>query len=150
MKASEMSKVQVNRLVAWVLLTIGLLASAASSIFELYNVIWFYDEALHFYLTFAIMLVLALYAYGALVTGLRRHVVFLVLTLACLGIGLGAVWEWIEWVYDSFTGVNSIHGKLDTMIDLSMDAIGGLLAGIVSIPLLNRRYNEKRTNEQRS
>ncbi len=143
-----MSKVGVNRLVAWILLVIGLLASGASSIFDLYKKIWWFDEALHGYLTFAFTLMLALYAYGALVTGRRRHTVLLILTIAGLGLGLGAAWEWIEWVYDSFTGSNSIKGKLDTMIDLSMDAVGGLLAGIVSITLLNRRYKKGNTNDQ--
>ncbi len=143
-----MSKVAVNRLVAWSLLAVGLLASAASSIFGLYKVIAWYDEALHLYLTFAFTLVLALYAYGALVTGLRRHAVLLILTLAGLGLGLGAGWEWIEWLYDSYTGVNSIKGKQDTMIDLSMDGIGGLLAGIVSIPLLHRRYKKESADEE--
>lgn len=75
----------------------ALLASAASSAFELYEKYWWYDEALHGYFTFALTLVLALYAYGALLTGRRRHEVLLVLTLAGLGLAPGALWEMAEW-----------------------------------------------------
>lgn len=74
-----------NRTVAWGLLAVALLASAASSLFGLHEKYWWYDEALHSYFTFALTLVLALYAYGALLTGRRRHEVLLVLTLAASG-----------------------------------------------------------------
>jgi hypothetical protein len=54
------------------LLTVALLASAASSLFDLCKEFWWFDEALRGHFTFAATLVLALYAYGALLTGRRR------------------------------------------------------------------------------
>lgn len=128
-----MHTTRTNRTVAWSLLALALLASAASSLFGLYKKYWWYDEALHGCFTFALTLVLALYAYGALLTGHRRHEVLLVLTLAGLAIALGTLWEMVEWVYDLITPSNSILGKTDTMIDLTMDMIGGVLSGIVSL-----------------
>jgi hypothetical protein len=87
-------------MVAWGLLAVALLADAASSIFELYVKFWWFDEALHFFSSFAITSVLALYAYGALSTGRRRHEVLLVLTITGLGVALGVLWEMIEWVFE--------------------------------------------------
>lgn len=129
---------RANRVTAWALLTVAVLISAASSVFDLYETFWWFDEALHCYFTFAITLVLALYSYGALLTGRRRHEILLILTLAGLGIALGVLWEMVEWVYDLLTPSNSILGKTDTMIDLTMDMIGGVLSGIVSVRMLAR------------
>ncbi len=128
----------LNRTVAWGLLVVGLLASAASSIFNLYAVFWWLDEALHFFLPFALTLVAGLYAYGALLTGRRRHEVLLVLTIAGLGLALGTLWELVEWIYDAFAAGNTIQDKTDTMIDLTANLAGGVAAGILSLIMLRR------------
>jgi hypothetical protein len=127
----------LNRAIAWGLLVVGLLASAAGSIFNLYAMLWWFDEALHFFLPFAVTLVLGLYAYGALVTG-RRHEVLLALTIAGLGLALGTLWELVEWIYDAFAAGNSIKDKTDTMIDLTANLVGGVAAGILSLIMLRR------------
>lgn len=114
----------------------AMLASAASSLFGLYKTFWWFDETLHGCFSFAATLVLALYAYGALLIGRRRHEVLLVLTVAGLGLALGTLWEMAEWVYDQFDGANVILGKKDTMIDLTLDAIGGVIAGLLSLRML--------------
>lgn len=129
---------RTNRIVAWGLLVVALLASAASSLFGLYEKYWWYDEALHGYFTFALTLVLALYAYGALLAGRRRHEVLLILTLAGLGLALGTLWEMAEWAYDQAVNNNAILGKKDTIIDMIMDLIGGLTAGYVGLRMLKK------------
>lgn len=116
----------------------ALLASGASSVFDLYRKFWWFDEALTCYFSFALTLVLALYAYGALLTGRRRHEVLLVLTLAGLGIACGTLWEMVEWGYDLLVPGNAILGKKDTMIDLTLDAVGGLVAGCIGVRMLMR------------
>ncbi len=129
---------KLNRVIAWILLAAALLASAASSTFDLYAKFWWFDESLHCFSSFAITLVLALYAYGALLTGRRRHEALLVLTLAGLGVALGVLWEMIEWAFDLIEPGDVILDKRDTMIDLIMDAIGGLAAGIGGLIMLRR------------
>jgi hypothetical protein len=97
-----MGNVQLNRMIAWSLLILAGLAAIAGlkSIFNLYDRFWWYDEAVHFFFFFSITLVLSLYAYGALLTGRRRHEILLVLTIAGLGLALGTIWEMGEWAYD--------------------------------------------------
>lgn len=133
-----MCSMQLNRTIAWSLLVVRLLASAASSAFNLYAVFWWFDEALHFFSPFTVTLVLALYAYGALLTGRRRHEVLLVLTIAGLGLALGTLWELVEGLYDAFVVGDTIKGKTDTMIDLTATLAGGIAAGIVSLVMLRR------------
>ena len=135
-----MGNVKLNRTGAWNLLIIAVLIAIAGigPIFNLYAKIWWFDEAVHGFFSFSATLVLALYAYGALLTGRRRHVVLLVLTVAGLGLALGTLWEMGEWTYDLFTPGNSILGKWDTMIDLTADLIGGALAGILGVAMINK------------
>ena len=136
-----------NRMIAWSLLIVALLAGLAASIFNLHTKIWWFDEALHFFTPLSITLVLALYAYGTLLTGRRRHEVLLVLTIAVLGLGLGTLFELVEWIYDSvFTPGNFILGKWDTMIDLSLNLAGGVIAGIVGLIMLRRGRPPKLTS----
>lgn len=127
-----------DRAAAWVLLGAALLASAASSVFGLYERFWWFDEALHGYFSFALTLVLALHAYGALLTGRRRHEALLVLTLAGLGLAFGALWEMFEWAYDQIVAADAILGKRDTMVDLTLDAAGGVVAGCLGVRMLRQ------------
>ena len=121
------------------LILAGLAAIAGlKPIFNLYDKFWWYDEAVHFFFFFSITLVMSLYAYGALLTGRRRHEILLVLTIAGLGLALGTIWEMIEWAYDLGTPVNSIQGKWDTMTDLSIDFGGSALSGILSVVMMNK------------
>jgi hypothetical protein len=42
------------------------------------------------------------------------------------------IWEVAEWAYDQVVPENAILGKEDTIIDLIMDTIGAVAAGVVS------------------
>lgn len=133
---------RAQKAITWGLVVLALLMSGASSLFEWYDVFGWYDEVLHTYFSFALSLMLALYAYDTILTGHRRHEVLLVLAVAALGLAAGTIWELWEWLYDLYTANNSILGKTDTMIDLALDLAGGLVAGVVSLPMLRSRKNK--------
>lgn len=118
------------------LIALALLTSASGSLFELYDVFWWFDEVLHVYFSFTVALLLALYAYGAVLTGRRSNEALLVLAVAGLGLAVGTLWEMWEWLYDLYVADNVILGKTDTMIDLLLDLAGGVVAGLVSLPML--------------
>lgn len=133
-----MHSVKFDRKVAWVLLAVGLLASAASSLFALYDKLWWFDEVLHLELPLALSLLIGLYGYGVVLTGARDHGLLLVLAIAGLGISLAAVWEVWEWIYDQLVMPNAILGKTDTIIDMVMGTVGSLAAGYVCLRTLRR------------
>lgn len=126
------------------LVALALLMSALASLFELYNVFEWYDEALHAYFSFTLSLVLALYAYGVVLTGRRRNEALLVLAVAGLGLAAGTIWEMWEWLYDLYVAGNAILGKTDTMIDLLLDLAGGIVAGLVSLPMLRSKARQQK------
>ncbi|MEW5930509.1 MAG: hypothetical protein AB1941_23870 [Gemmatimonadota bacterium] len=127
-----------HRRLAWGFLAAAGIANAAGYLFGLYARFAWVDEALHACTIFALTLVLALYLYGTVLTGARRHELLLVLTVACVGLALGALWEVGEWGFDQLVSGDVIKGKRDTIVDLAMDAGGALAAGWVAAGMVRR------------
>lgn len=99
---------------------------------------WF-DETLHFFLPFAAALSGCMALYGKSIMGARSHPVPMVLMIMLLGIGLGGLWENGEWLYaQAFLPAEAFNSKQDTMIDLMLDGLGALLAGILAVRLASR------------
>lgn len=124
---------------AWVLLGSALAANAAGYQFGLWtNPAWF-DEAVHGFTLFALTLVVGLYLYGRVLAGARAHPLLLTLSVAAVGLGIGGLWEVMEWAYDHwFAAGNVILGKWDTVTDLVHDTLGALLAGVVATAMARR------------
>lgn len=133
-----MNATRSQQALAWGLLAAGLIASGAGSLWNLYSEIFWYDEVVHGYNFFALALVVAVYAYGTVLTGADGNGLLLVLTVAGLGLALGALWEIAEWTYDQFVRPNVILPKTDTIVDLIVDAAGALAAGIVRLRMLRK------------
>jgi hypothetical protein len=125
-----------NRAIVWVFVVIAILVNAAGYVLNLYDRFGWFDEVIHTYTSFTITLLLALLLYGDVLSGVRRSPILLVLTVASLGIAIGALWEIAEWVYDQMVPENAILGKTDTIIDLILDSVGALVAGIVGIAMI--------------
>lgn len=128
-----------QRATAWSLAAFGASAAVASVIFGLYSRFPWFDEALHAYNFFALTLLVAVYAHGVVLTGGRRHGFLLVLTITAIGLALGAAWEIAEFGYDHLIAKpNVILPKIDTIIDMILDTMGALVAGLVCLKMLRR------------
>jgi uncharacterized membrane protein YjdF len=125
-----------NRAIVWVFVVIAILVNIAGYALNLYDRFGWFDEVIHTYTSFTITLLLALLLYGDVLSGVRRSPLLLVLIVASLGIAIGALWEIAEWGYDQMVPENAILGKTDTMIDLILDSLGALTAGIVGIVMI--------------
>lgn len=133
-----MSTTTGNSALAWILLAIAVVVNIAGYIFNLYQLVWF-DEVIHAYTIFALTLVIALYAYGAVLTGVERHTFGLILMIASIGLAIGGLWEVAEWLYDMwFTQQNTIMAAPDRLIDLIMDTLGGLAAGWLTVRMVRK------------
>ena len=125
-----MSTTQGNRILAWVLLAIAVVANIAGYVLNLYQQIAWFDKALHGYTIFAITLLLGLLVYGLALTGARDHTLLLILMVAAIGVAIGGLWEVAEWAYDQMAASNVIQGKFDTITDMIVDTVGAVAAGI--------------------
>ena len=129
------------RILVWTFIAIGVLATAATLWWKLYQMFWWFDKFLHFYNPFALTLLFTLLMYRIVLIGAHQHRFLFVLTVASLGLAVGVLWEVAEWVYDQIVQPNVIEGKPDTLIDLILDLWGGLVAGGVSLLMIDSAPN---------
>lgn len=130
------------RITIWSIFISAIVISVGASLANLYERLWWFDEAVHCYSFFAFTLLVATLLYGRTLTGRNQHPVLLLLTIICIGVALGALWEIIEWSYDLIRAGDIIKGKRDTMIDLGFDTIGALVAGIFVLGIAKDNINK--------
>ena len=131
------------------------LVNAAGCAWDLYNKPGIYDEVAHFYTIFAITLACGFALYRELMGSFAGHRVLFVITIASLGIALGAVWEIAEWSADFVLPQQIVSGLFDTVTDLILDSAGAVLAALLNLWGLNelhrsesRRQKTKRSGER--
>lgn len=123
----------------WSLVAFSILLNLASFVWYLYDLVWWYDKAVHIFTAFAFTLPLPLLLYNRALKGVHQHPVLLVLVVACLGLALGTIWEILEWAASQVWGdPNLREGRLDVITDLIVDGIGSLLGATAGIALLQR------------
>lgn len=129
-----MQATSTGRALAWALLVLVGLANVAGYAFDLYRWFWWFDRVLHGATIFAVTLWLTLFVWAkALRPG---HALLLVLLVASVGVASGALWEVAEWAFDQVAPGNVIKGKYDTVIDVVMDTVGAMAAGLLCLAFL--------------
>lgn len=96
-----------------------------------------YDEVTHAFTTFGVTLTLGFLTFYSVRVSFRSHGVLFVLVIASFGLAIGAFWEIVEWT----TGV--IGPLDDTLLDLTMDATGALLAGVFNLRALQEAPDDQ-------
>ena len=125
------------RVVVWTVIGIAAAFNIGGYALNWYQKFWWFDKALHAYTTFAVTLPLALLLYREVLTGLRAHRLLLLLTIANLGVALGALWEIAEFAVAEL-GEPDVESRIDTVMDLLADSSGAVVAALVSTKMLER------------
>jgi len=120
------------RLITWALLALAVAFNIAGYAFDLYSRWSWFDKVLHSYTIAALTLGLGLALYGRTLTGASRQRLLLIITIAALGVAVGALWEIGEWGYNQFVPSDVIKGKFDTITDMIVDTVGALIAAIAA------------------
>ena len=98
-------------------------------VFDFYETYWWWDVALHsgsavMFGLFGIILIMLIFD-NASITASPLMVAFLAF---CFAMAVGAVWEIFEFAMDQLFGLNmQKSGLIDTMWDLIVDALGGIV-----------------------
>jgi hypothetical protein len=132
----RMEATSAGRAAAWILLAAAGVANAAGYALDLYGRFWWFDRVLHACTIFALTVWLALILCRRALRGGDGNGALLVLLIASVGVAAGAVWEVMEWIFDRIAPGDVIKGKNDTIIDIVMDTVGALLAGLASLGFL--------------
>lgn len=122
------------------LMASALLLHVGGYTFNIYNMIPGYDTITHFissifvsFMAFVIIYILDKYWEGLCMDTYALGFVVVIFTMA-----MGVVWELFEWAVDSVFGINMQWGLQDTMKDLLVDSMAGLIMGIVGVSLIKR------------
>ena len=118
------------------------LINAGGWAWDLYNKPGPYDEIAHFFTIFSITLSLGYMFYDELMASFFDHHVRFVLTIASLGIAIGALWEVIEWLADFVIAKQIVSGLEDTITDIMLDSAGAVVAALLNLYGLNEREGE--------
>ncbi|MBC8074968.1 MAG: hypothetical protein H7Y32_02750 [Chloroflexales bacterium] len=118
---------------------VAALINAGGWTWDLYNQPGPYDEIAHFYTIFAITLATGYMLFDELMESFYDHRVLFVLTIASLGIALGALWEVAEWLADFATPRQIVSGLVDTITDIILDSGGAIVAALVNLWGLHER-----------
>ena len=123
----------------WSLVGFSFVLNLASFTWRLYDVVWWYDKAVHIFTSFAVTLVLPVLLYDRTLKGLSKHPYLLSIVLAMLGLALGSVWEIVEWAGSQlWRGSSLAERRVDVITDLVVDGLGALLGAWAGIVLLRR------------
>jgi hypothetical protein len=132
------------------IVVIAALINAGGWAWDLYNKPGPYDEIAHFYTIFAITLAVGFMLYDELMESFYTHRVLFVITIASLGIALGALWEVTEWVADFFTPKQIVSGLFDTITDIMLDSLGAIIAALINLWGLHERSLANAPSRQQS
>jgi hypothetical protein len=125
------------------------LINAGGWAWDLYNKPGPYDEIAHFYTIFAITLATGYMLYSELMESFINHRVMFVVTIASLGIALGALWEVVEWLADFAIPKQIVSGLFDTITDIILDSAGATVAALVNLWGLHELVSAKETDKGR-
>lgn len=106
------------------------LLNAVGWVWDLYTRVPGYDEAAHFYTSFAVTLSFGYLTFDVVRQHFRRHLGHFVIVIASFGISLGALWEVLEWLF--------AESLADPVADIILDSLGAVLAGAVAAWVLGR------------
>jgi hypothetical protein len=112
---------------------VAALINAGGWAWDLYNKPGPYDEIAHFYTIFAITLATGYMLYNEMMESFFSRRWLFVLTIASLGIALGAVWEVTEWLVDFAVPKQIVSGLTDTITDLILDSAGAIVAALLNL-----------------
>ena len=98
-----------------------------------------FDRVLHGCTILAITFWLAIVVFGRFLRAAPPQPVLAFFLLASVGIAIGALWEVAEWGFDQFAPGNVIKGKHDSILDIVMDTLGAVLAGLLAVRFLRPR-----------
>jgi len=135
-------------LVLEILITISLILHVGGGLLGAYG-IPHYDTLTHFvssflvaFIAFVIIYILHVYWDGLIMDKYAMAFVVVIATIA-----MGVVWEFNEWITDIIFGTYEQWGYNDTIKDLFIDALAGILMAVVGVALIKRGRFDELTEE---
>ncbi len=117
------------------LLFLALFLHVGGGALGLYNVFWTWDMVTHFVSTFMLALIVFIMFFivnerlGSMQLNARKIIIITMI----IAMSLGLIWEGMEIAADMLVDLRAAEDINDTMLDLVMDAVGGLAAALIAV-----------------
>ena len=130
-----------------ILATLALLIHIGGEVTAAYFILPHYDTVAHFTssLLIACIAFVAIYALDRYWGGLSMDIYVMAFFVVIMAMALGVAWEFTEWASDLYTGSWAQRGNQDTMGDLLIDTLGGIVMAIIGVLLVKRGEMGKAT-----
>ncbi len=99
---------------------------------DLYRVLPWFDNVVHVWTTFVITLLVGFVGERTALTSLRKQPWLYMIVIGSLGVSVGVLWEFIEWLFDTYVRIHQIITLYDLITDLALDSIGAIVASVLA------------------
>ena len=123
-----------------ILITLTLFLHIGGVLLEAYTIIPQYDTLTHFVSSFIIAFLsfISIYILDEFWDGLQMDKYAMAFIVVVLTVALGVVWEFAEWSSDLLFGTYEQWGYADTIKDLFVDMIAGIVMAVLGLFLIKR------------
>ena len=117
------------------LLFLALFLHVGGGALGLYNVFWTWDMVTHFMSTFMLALIgfILLFIVNERLGFLQLNARKIIIITMIIAMSLGLIWEGMEIAADMLVDLRAADDINDTLLDLVMDAAGGLAAALLAV-----------------
>lgn len=117
------------------LLFLALFLHVGGGALGLYNIFGTWDMLTHFVSTFMLALIgiTLVYMVNNQWGSMKMTPGMVVLLTMVIAMSLGLSWEGMEWAADKMFDIRAQDGIADTLMDLVMDAVGGMAAALLAV-----------------
>ena len=130
-----------------ILVTLALLIHVGGEVTAAYFILPHYDTVAHFTssLLIACIAFVAIYSLDRYWDGLSMDIYVMAFFVVIMAMALGVAWEFTEWASDIYGGSWAQRGNQDTMGDLLIDTLGGVVMAIIGVVLVKSGKMDKAT-----
>lgn len=131
-----------------ILVTIALILHVGGGLLGAYGIAH-YDALTHFVSSFlvAFLAFVIIYILDEYWDGLKMDKYAMAFVVVIATIAVGVVWEFNEWITDIVFGTYEQWGYTDTLKDLFIDLLAGILMAVVGVALIKRGSFDEFTDE---
>ena len=131
-----------------ILITIALLLHIGGGILGAYNIAY-YDTLTHFVSSFliAFLAFVVIYILDEYWDGLMMDKYAMAFVVVFATIAMGVIWEMNEWITDIIFGTQEQWGYNDTIKDLFIDMVAGIIMALIGVTMIKRGSFDELTED---
>jgi hypothetical protein len=131
-----------------ILITLALFLHIGGVLLDAYLIIPYYDILTHFVSSFIIAFLsfISIYLLDEFWDGLQMDMYAMAFVVIILTVALGVIWEIAEWLSDTFIGTYEQWGYNDTIKDLFVDMVAGIIVASIGVILIKKQQFSGITN----